>query len=202
MNRDFFYRVVFAPLCLALVVGVALFIFLKTNIDKFIPLYNNKQYAYHDSIEKNEIGDVVVQYDAEYEEDKNASVDSFKKNQCIGVVRTGGGYPIIYDMDYSKIQYCVSFVKGSVAFGDTGFVYIYSGNENAKEIAKGKTLAIGSVFGDKKYIFKEKKSFESEYAVLNYAPECESAVVIYYHDSKSAGFTSKYVALVYEEVKK
>ncbi len=202
MNRDFFNRAIYLPLCLALILGIALFIYMKFNVDNFIPLYNNTQYAYHDeSIDEESKGKKDAEGVAEYEEDKNASLDSFEKNQCIGVIRAGNGYPIRYDMDYTRVMTSVSFVKGSVAFGDTGFVYIYSGNKNAKEIAKEKTLSIGSVFGDKTYRFKESKNFKSEYKVLNFAPDCGSAVILYYRDSETAGFTSNYVALVYEEVK-
>jgi len=197
MDRLFLKRAVYTPLCLALVLGIALFVYLKINIADFIPLYNNTQYAYHDEI----IKDAEAEKTADYEEDENACVDDFEKNQCVGVVRAGDGYPIRYDMDYSRIQASVSLVKGSKAFGDTGFAYIYSSNGNAKKIAKDKSFTIGSVFGEKSYTFKEKKSFGSEYAVLNYAPDCESAVIIYYRNTKTAGFTSDYIALVYEEVK-
>lgn len=202
MNRDFLKRAVQMPLLLALILGIALFIYLKINIEDFIPLYNNTQYAFHDEKIDEEEKDNKIETEivAEYEENKNADVNSFEKNQCVGIIRSGRGYPIRYDMDYSRIQSSVSFVKGSVPFGKTGFVYIYSGNENAKEIAKDMNLSIGSVYGEHKYRFKTQKSFNSEYKVLNYAPDCKSAVVIYYHDSKSAGFTSSFIALVYEEV--
>ena len=106
MNRDFFKKALTLPVALAIILTVIIFIFLKVNIDSFIPLYNHTQYAYHDDIsdakEKN-----AEQYT--YEEDKNADPASFEKNQCIGVVRAGKGYPILFDMDYSKIQSAVSY---------------------------------------------------------------------------------------------
>ena len=191
MNRDFFRKAVFIPFCLAVVIGIALFIYLKVNIDSFIPLTNNTQYAFHDEIAEG----------MEFKADKNADISAFEKNQCMGVLRAGEGYPIRYDMDYSNIQTSVSFVPGSVEFGQTGFIYICSGNKNADKIKKDKTFTVSSVFGENNYKFKAQKKFNSEYSVLNYAPKCESAVIIYYRESASFGFTSKYVALIYEEVK-
>lgn len=191
MNKDFFRKVIAVPAIMAIVLGIALFIFFKVNIENFIPLYNDTQYAYHDTLVD----------DIEFKEDKNASVDSFKKNQCIGLIRAGEGYPIRYDMDYSNIITSVSFVKGSAKFGDMGFTYLYAGNNNAKAISKDNSFVISSIFGEKTYKFKSKQSFDSEYKTLNYTPDCESAVIIYYHDSATAGFTSKYIAMVYEEVK-
>jgi len=202
MNRDFFKRAAYLPLCIALVLGIVFFAYLKINIENFIPLFNNTQYAYHDEkIEEDQkTNKKIVEDVADYEEDKDADINSFEKNQCVGVIRAGSGYPIRYDMDYSKIQTSVSFVKGSAKFGETGFVYIYAGNDNAKEIEKDKSISIGSVYGDKTYRYKGSESFDSEYKVLSYAPDCKSAVIIYYQDSETAGFTSNFVALVYEEV--
>ena len=198
MNSLFLKKVLTVPVCMALVLGIALFAYLKLNIDSFIPLFNNTQYAYHDSaIDKEEEN---VQ-EMEFETDKNADPSTFEKNQCIGVIRAGEGYAIRYDMDYSRIQDSVSYLPQSVPFGETGFTYLYAGNFNAKDIAKDKSLTISSVFGEKRYVFKNRKSFTAEFDTLNYAPDCESAVIIYYRDSKNAGFTSKYIALVYEEVK-
>jgi hypothetical protein len=190
MDRQFFKKVLTVPVYIALALGIVLFIYLKVNIDSFIPLYNNTQYAYHDELIE----------DKEPEGDKKDPFN-FVKNQKIGVIKVGSGFPIRYDMDYSNVQTSVSYLPDNVPFGETGFVYIFSGNDNGKEIGKETILNIESVWGDKKYRFKEKESFPSEYSVLNYAPDCESAVVIYYHDSATAGFTSDYIALVYEEVK-
>jgi hypothetical protein len=199
MNINFLRKVLTVPLVLALVLTVPFFIYLKINVDKFIPFSNNTQYAYHDEmvIKSGEDSESV----SEYEEDKNAKVEDFEKNQCIGVLRAGDGYPILFDMDYANIQNAVSLVKGSAAFGETGFAYIYSGNQNGEKIEKDKTISIGSVFGEKKYKFIERKEFTSEHSVLKYAPDAQSAVIVYYHQSKTAGFTSKYIALIYEEVK-
>ena len=66
---------------------------------------------------------------------------------------------------------------------------------------KGGYRFYGQYFGEKKYEFIGEHSFGSEYNVLNYAPRCESAIVFYYRESSGAGFTSKYKALVYKEVK-
>ncbi|MBQ9531976.1 MAG: hypothetical protein IJR70_07880 [Eubacterium sp.] len=197
MNKEFFKKAIMMPLLAALVFAVILCVYFKLNIDKFIPMNNNVQYAYHDLHD----GDGKEAEKIEYKEDENADPSSFEKNQCIGVIRAGSGYAIRYDMDYSKIQSSVSYLKQSVPFGKTGFTYIYSGNTNAKEIAKEKNLSIGSVFGDKNYVFREEKSFKNEFEVLKYAPECKSAVIIYYRNSVSVGFTSEYIAMVYEEVK-
>lgn len=191
MNKEFFNKALLRPICIAAALSVILCVFFKLNIDKFIPLYDNTVYAYHD---------VVAEGDS-FKEDKNADPSSFEKNQCIGVIRAGEGYPIRYDMDYSNIKTSVSYLPRSVPFGKTGFTYIYSSNVNAKLIGKEKSFVIGSVFGEKEYKFKNEKSFNSEFRVLNYAPDCESAVIIYYRDSAQAGFTSNYIALVYEEVK-
>lgn len=191
MNKDFFRKAAFVPLCMALVIGIALFVYLKVNIESFIPLNNNTRYAFHDEIAEG----------MEFKADKDADISDFTKNQCIGILRAGEGYPIRYDMDYSNIQTSVSFTTGSVPFGQTGFIYISSGNKNAERIKKDKEFTVSSVFGEHNYKFKAQKSFNSEYSVLNYAPKCESAVIIYYRESASYGFTSKYIALIYEEVK-
>ena len=198
MNRDFFKKALTLPTALAIILTVILFIYLKVNIDNFIPLYNHTQYAYHDEIAGAKSND-----DGQYtfEEDKDADPASFEKNQCIGVVRAGEGYPILYDMDYSKIQSAVSYKPESVPFGQTGFAYINVSNVAAKGIKKSTILPVGSVFGEMKYEFIGEYSFESEYNVLNYAPKCESAIVFYYRESSGAGFTSEYKALVYKEVK-
>ena len=190
MDIQFIKKVLVAPVCIALVLGIALFIYLKVNVDRFIPFYNNTQYAYHDELIKDE----------EPEANKKDPL-AFVKNQKIGTIKVGSGFPIRYDMDYSNIQTSVSYLPSSVPFGETGFVYIYAGNENAKELAKESFINIESAYGENKYVLKDKKSFSNEYSVLNYAPDCESAVIIYYHDSATAGFTSKYIALIYEEVK-
>ena len=211
MDKEFVKRAVMVPLCMGLVFAVVLCVYFKVNIEKFIPLENNAQYAYHDeNILADDDDDAKKQSKAEkrkiitekidYKEDKNADPSTFTKNQCVGVIRAGAGYGIRYDMDYSKIQSSVSYLPQSVPFGETGFTYIYSGNKVAKEIAKEKNLAIGSVFGEKHYVFKNEKSFKNEYSVLNYAPECRSAVIIYYRESVSSGFTSNYIVMVYEEV--
>ena len=189
MNKDFIKKAIILPACIAFVLAIVLFVYIKINIDNFIPLLNNTQYAYHDQIAE----------DIEFEEDENADPSSFEKNQCIGVVRIGKGFPIRYDMDYSNIQTSVSYVTSSVPFGETGFTYLMASNVNAKEIKNAKILSIGSVFGEKKYVYKNEKSFNSEFRALNYAPASKSAVIIYYRDSNSVGFTSKYKALIYEE---
>ena len=202
MNRDFLKKALTIPMILAVVLAAVLFICLKVNLDEFLPLYNNTQYAFHDEIDESK--DKKDPEDSEqytYEEDKNADPALFEKNQCIGVIRAGKGYPILYDMDYSKIQSAASYNPQSVPFGETGFAYINVSSVVAKEIKKASILPVGSVFGEKKYEFIGEYSFGSEYNVLNYAPRSESAIVIYYHDSNGVGFTSKYKALVYKEVK-
>ena len=190
MNKEFFKRVLTLPIIIGIILAVVLIIALKMNADWFIPYFDNNQYAYHDTLAE----------DMELKEDKNADPSTFEKNQCIGILRAGEGYPIRYDMDYSNIQTSVSFLPQSVAFGKIGVTYIYAGNSNAKEIKKESSFNISSVFGEKRYRFKNEKSFNSEYSVLNYAPDCSSSVVIYYNDSDNVGFNSKFVALVYEEV--
>ena len=203
MDKEFLKKAVIPPLAVAFVFAIILCVYFKVNVDKFIPLYNNTQYAYHDDLAKDENkNNKNASVDkAEYKEDENADFSAFEKNECIGVIRVGKGYPIRYDMDYSRIQKAVSFVPQSVPFGEVGFTYIYSGNNVGKDIAAQKNLSVGTVLGDKQYSFKEQKSFKSEYDVLNFAPVCKSALIIYYRDSVSAGFTSEYIALVYEEVK-
>ena len=212
MNKEFLKSAIMMPLCVAFVLAVILSIYFKLNIDKFIPMDNNTQYAYHDlkdedvdelfSGSKNDDKKENTLVDnINYKEDKNADPASFKKNQCIGVIRVGKGYGIRYDMDYSRIQVSVSYLPNSVPFGETGFTYIFCGNTVGKEIKKNNNLSIGSVFGDKNYVFKSEESFNSEYEAQTFAPICESAVIIYYRESENAGFTSKYIAMVYEEVK-
>ena len=187
---------------LAAVITAILFICLKMNLDEFLPLYNNTQYAFHDEIDKSKNSkDSQNSEQYTYKEDKNADPALFTKNQCIGIIRAGGGYPVLYDMDYSKIQSAASYNPKSVAFGQTGFAYIKVSNAVAKEIKKSSILPVGTVFGEKKYEFIGEYSFDSEYNVLNYAPRCEKAIVIYYHESDGVGFTSKYKAIVYKEVK-
>ncbi len=212
MDKEFFKRAVMMPLCAGLIFAVVLSIYLKVNVDSYIPLENNVQYAYHDeNILKEDVNEFdgkasnnkreFVTEKIEYTENKNADPSTFEKNQCVGVIRAGAGYGIRYDMDYSKIQNSVSYLPQSVPFGQTGFTYLYSGNKVAEEIAKEKNLSIGSIYGEKHYVFKSEESFKNEYGVLNYAPKCKSAVIIYYRESVSSGFTSNYIAMVYEEVK-
>ena len=201
MNKDFFRRAIVVPAIMAVVFSIVLFVYLKVNISDFIPLFNNTEYAYHDEfIDEKERTEIHDSDKYTYKEDKNANPADFEKNQCIGVIRAGGEFPILYDMDYSRIQVAVSFNKESVAFGQTGFSYISASNVIANEIKKSTILNVGSVFGEKKYRFVGEYSFNSEFAVLNFAPRCKKAIIIYCRESKGVGFTSHYNALVYEEV--
>jgi hypothetical protein len=188
-KNDVITNVIIIPLVLGLVFGIAFFLFFKANTDIVLPVNDGTVFAYHD--QRSSSSDVV---------DKS-SLDELVSNDNIGTLTTGKTtLNVKYDADYSNTVGSVSLNDNGCRFGDVGYTYLYAYSGDIKAIDTDDVLSVDSIFGKYKYEYVEQYTANSEYELLSDSPKVKKGLVIYYCESDGAGLSSKYKALVFEEV--
>jgi hypothetical protein len=188
-RNEIITNVIIIPLVLGVVFSIAFFLFFNANSDIVLPVSQGTSFAYHD--EHSNGSDVV---------DKS-SVDEFSSNDNIGSLTIGDvSLTVKYNADYSNNLGCVSLEDNGSALGEIGCSYLSAYAGDIKGIDTDKTLNINSVLGDYQYKYVDEYSADNEYELLSNSPKIEKGLVIYYQQSNGAGLSSKYKALVFEEV--
>lgn len=188
MEKRFVKIAIILPISVGLILSLVFFLYVFVSTDSFVPISKNTVISYYDT--KADTEDVV---------DKT-KVSELEADDCIGYLRSNSTSPILFNCSYSNLESALSFVPGSAVFGDIGYVYIYTSSRNLSNISKSEPLEVKSIFGENKYRFVEEKMFQDEYGAMTYAPDTDRALIIYAHPDGQVGISSKYRALVFEEV--
>jgi len=188
MDKSFVKNAIIIPLVAGVILSLAFFLYLRANIDQFIPVYKDTVFAYHDT-----------QANTETMVDKTER-ETLRANDCIGYLNTDAVLPVLYDGDYTNLSRAVSFLPQSATPKENGYIYCETIGRVMTDIGKNTPVTFQSIFGDCEYRFLEEKTFDSEYSLLSYAPDTEKALIIYSRKGGEVGLTSQYKALVFEEV--
>lgn len=185
-KKEILQNALILPLVFGIVVAIIFCIFMNFRIDRLLPVPNDTVFAYHDSVEENA---------------EKPNIDALTVNDNIGSITFGKtSLAIRYQADYSNLVGSISMLENSKALNETGFAYFKATSSNAREIKKAEAININSIYGEFNYSLVDEKSFDNEYQATIYAPKMKKGLVIIYQASDGYGLTSKYNALIFEEV--
>lgn len=186
-KKDILQNAVIIPIVAGLVLAIAFFIYLNANSGKMLLLPSDTVLAYHDRLGNDRIND-----DAEKLEANDAIGEALIGNQRIN---------LRYNADYSNLAGSLSMVDGGDSLNNVGCTYFEATNANLSRIKENGSLEIKSDLGDYRFRIIDEVIADSEYEVLEIAPDMPKSIVVYCQQSNGVGLTSKYRALVLEEVK-
>lgn len=186
MKKDILRKGIILPLIIGIVVAIAVFCALL-GTDNFFPVNKQTAIAYFDNLRDKE------------NKEENVGFFNLKNDQCIGVMNFGDdALNIIYKSNYTNMIDGVSMVDGS-PFGKDGICYL-TVLENSIQNLDNQKITVDSSFGKYTYKFVEKYEANNENDVKLKHIDTKKGIVLYYQKAEKYGFSSKYEALVYEEV--
>lgn len=189
MKKDILKKGIVLPLIIGIVLSVAFFIFLRSTAT-FYPLEKGTAIANHDavSVESNMV-------------DK-ADLSACKANDNIGTITVGDeSYVVRYNCDYSNMISSISFVDG-VAFGD-GVAYLETTSKIAERVLNSGDVTYNGTFGEHNYTYIASKEYDGKYKLISEASNLmdeNNGFILIYQAKENGGLSSKYTALIYEEV--
>lgn len=186
-KKDILQNAVIIPIAAGLVLAVAFFLYLNANSSHMLLLPKDTILAYHDSIGNEGIND-----DAE----------KLEINDAFGEVLIGKqSLTLRYNADYSNLAGSLSMVEGSDLLDSVGCTYFEATNANLSRIKDNGSLEIKGDLGNYRFRIIDEVIADSEYEVLAISPDMPKSIVVFCQQSNGVGLTSKYKALVLEEVK-
>lgn len=185
MKKDILSKGILIPFCIGIVVTIAVFCTFL-GMRNFIPVNNNTAIAYFDNGEDNKSNNI------------DASTQ-LKENQIIGDLYFSEiKLNIRYKSEYSDMANSVSVVDGSL-FDKAGICYI----EVLKNLIPNVETqnAIVTVGNDSnRYRYVETISANNRNDIMLYNGKVKKGIVLFYQKTEQYGFSSKYEAMVFEEV--
>lgn len=199
MKKDILQKGIILPLIIGIVLAVAFFIFLRgTNV--FQPLADNTIVAYHDDV--NASAEMVsVDNINKCKINDNIGTLSAVDNSIGTLTSADDSYMVRYKADFANMISSVSFVDG-VAFGD-GVAFLEVTSEIGERIVSFGDVTYNGTFGEHKYTYVASKEYDGKYKLMSEASNLmdeNNGFILIYQEKENGGLSSKYVALVYEEV--
>lgn len=187
MDKDFVKNGIIIPAIIALVVGITGLLLINSNVVNISPFTNGEQILYFENLSPED----------KITDEKNP--ENFKGGEVIGKINSAAVMNLRYKADYSSLAKDASLDEHGVFPGETGTAYIRITNNNKDKI--GSTLSVSGLYASE-YKKTEEKTLSNEEAVFRVAPRARSSVVVFYQTRGSDfGLSSKYKAIIYEEVK-